>query len=240
MRDSFILYTEYAEHFELLTMEQRGILFTAIMAYQREEELPDMDGCVRMAFSFIRKNLDREAQKYEETKAKRSAAGIASAEAKRNKGQHKATNSTGVESVEHKETNSTVNVNVNDNVNVLKKKSKKEKAVISTKDIDEFKISDPVIAGVESFIEHRKGMKKPMSDNAVHLLIKKLYEMGQTDKERIELLDEAVLHGWMSIYPFKESPPKLKPPKKNRFTNFDQREYDEDDLELSLLEGVRG
>lgn len=75
MKDTFILYTEYAKHISLLNMEQRGILFTAIMSYQTGEELPEMDGATAMAFSFIKEQLDRDNAKYEETLKKRSDAG---------------------------------------------------------------------------------------------------------------------------------------------------------------------
>lgn len=75
MKESFILYTEYAKHMQLLNIEQRGVLLTAIMNCQTGEELPEMDGATAMAFSFIKEQLDRDNAKYEETLKKRSDAG---------------------------------------------------------------------------------------------------------------------------------------------------------------------
>lgn len=75
MKNSFILYTEYAKHLSLLSMEQRGVLFTAIMAYETGEELPEMDGMTQMAFSFISEQLSRDKDKYETTCKRRSEAG---------------------------------------------------------------------------------------------------------------------------------------------------------------------
>lgn len=75
MKNSFVLYTEYAKHLSLLSMEQRGVLFTAIMAYELGEALPDMDGMTQMAFSFISEQLSRDKEKYESTCKKRSEAG---------------------------------------------------------------------------------------------------------------------------------------------------------------------
>ena len=75
MKESFILYTEYAKHIGLLDIEQRGVLLTAIMNYQTGESLPEMDGGTAMAFSFIKEQLDRDNAKYEETLKKRSDAG---------------------------------------------------------------------------------------------------------------------------------------------------------------------
>ena len=75
MKNSFVLYTEYAKHLTLLSMEQRGILFTAIMAYETGEEMPEMDGMTKMAFSFISEQLSRDKEKYESICKKRSEAG---------------------------------------------------------------------------------------------------------------------------------------------------------------------
>lgn len=46
-------------------MEQRGILFTAIYAYELGEELPEMDLLTAMCFGFIKSSLDANAEKYE-------------------------------------------------------------------------------------------------------------------------------------------------------------------------------
>ena len=74
MKTSFVLYTEYLKHMQLLSMEQRGVLFTAIMAYEGEAEMPEMDGAVEMAFSFIKVQLERDEEKYAEVSKKRSEA----------------------------------------------------------------------------------------------------------------------------------------------------------------------
>ena len=75
MKNSFVLYTDYMAQLSLLTMEQRGILLTAIMAYQMGQELPQMDAVTTMAYSFIRRKLDADNAKWEETCRKRSEAG---------------------------------------------------------------------------------------------------------------------------------------------------------------------
>lgn len=72
---SFVLYTEYLEHIALLTMEQRGLLFTAILTYVAGYDPPVMDGTTQMAFSFIRSRLDRDGAAYADKIKKRSDAG---------------------------------------------------------------------------------------------------------------------------------------------------------------------
>lgn len=51
---------------ERLTMEQRGLLITAIMLYEDRGELPEMDAVTGLAFDWIRADLDDNRKKYEE------------------------------------------------------------------------------------------------------------------------------------------------------------------------------
>ena len=60
MKNSFVLYTDYMEHIQLLDLEQRGVLITAIMSYASDGTVIEMDGMTAMAFSFIRSQLDRD------------------------------------------------------------------------------------------------------------------------------------------------------------------------------------
>ena len=67
MKESFVLYVKYLENIEMLSMEQRGILITSLMRYVADKEVPEMDGMTAMAYSFIRSQIDRDFEKYEET-----------------------------------------------------------------------------------------------------------------------------------------------------------------------------
>ena len=75
MKNSFVMYTDYQEQLELLTMEQRGYLLTAIMAYVSGDQMPEMDGVTKMAFSFIRADIDRDNEKWKKTVEARKEAG---------------------------------------------------------------------------------------------------------------------------------------------------------------------
>ena len=66
MRDSFILYTKYSRQLQCLTYEQKGVLLSAIFAYEMDEELPEMDAHTYVAFNFIAVDLDENARRYEE------------------------------------------------------------------------------------------------------------------------------------------------------------------------------
>ena len=74
-KSSFILYTDYIEQIEILTMEQRGILLTACMSYQIGKELPEMDPVTKMAFLFVSADMRRNNEKYERIVERRKEAG---------------------------------------------------------------------------------------------------------------------------------------------------------------------
>lgn len=65
MNESFILYTSYYAIIEGLSDEQLGQLTRALFIYARDGEMISLDPVVRMAFSFIKDNLDRNADKYQ-------------------------------------------------------------------------------------------------------------------------------------------------------------------------------
>lgn len=67
---SFLIYLDYEEHFNLMTDEQLGKLIRAIMEYEKTRIIPELDGMVKMAFSFIKAQLDRDREKYEDKCAK--------------------------------------------------------------------------------------------------------------------------------------------------------------------------
>ena len=74
-KNSFLIYLDYQEQFELLTDEQAGQLIKAIIKYEKTGEITELDGMTKMAFSFIKTQLDRDREKWQEEKKKRSEAG---------------------------------------------------------------------------------------------------------------------------------------------------------------------
>lgn len=123
-KDSFVLYTEYMEQVELLSMDQRGILLTAIFAYVSDTELPDMDGITKMAFAFIKSRIDKDTEKYAKTIEKRKEAGKLGGRPKANGSSEKQEKAKKANGFSEKQNNPVYdNDNVNVNVNVLKDKT---------------------------------------------------------------------------------------------------------------------
>ena len=118
-KTSFVLYSDSKSIIDLMTNEQAGLLLKTLFAYVNDEN-PVIDNSIAIVFEMIKLQLKRDLKKWEQTKEGRSAAGKASAEARRlaKLKEQTSTNSTNVDFVQQTSTNSTVSVSVNDNVNV--------------------------------------------------------------------------------------------------------------------------
>ena len=105
------------------------------------------------------------------------------------------------------------------------KNAKNERKIYSENPI----LNDSIL----EFITYRKGIKKPMTDNAVKLLLGKLNKMTSDVNTQIEILNQSIVNGWTGIFPLKED--KKPQVKKNSFNNFNQRSYNFEQLESDLL-----
>ena len=75
-KQSFVLYHDIRRPLELLTDEQRGKLFLAILDYSEHGIEPVFeDGATDMAFAFIRNFIDRDAAAWEDKREKRAISG---------------------------------------------------------------------------------------------------------------------------------------------------------------------
>lgn len=74
-KDSFILYTDYKQHIELLTDEEAGQLFRALFEFVEAGTIPPFTGQLKMCFSFISAQIRRDKEKYIDICNKRAEAG---------------------------------------------------------------------------------------------------------------------------------------------------------------------
>ena len=74
-KDSFVVYTGWKEHLELLSDDEKGHLFMALIEYVSTGAVEELSPVARMAFSFMKAQIDADTQKYEATCQKRSEAG---------------------------------------------------------------------------------------------------------------------------------------------------------------------
>jgi len=73
----FTLYNDYRKQFELLSGDQVKELMLAIFDYNDSREIKEIkDPMVKMAFSFIKHNLDKEYEKYKSIRNRNKANGL--------------------------------------------------------------------------------------------------------------------------------------------------------------------
>lgn len=199
-KDSFILYLEQKQIFEMLTDEEAGKLIKAIFEYEDTGQIVSLDKSLRIAFIPIKSILDRNKEKYEKV-VERNKSNI---EKRWNKEDTK--NTTGKNGIQ-KNTKNTDNDNVNDNEYVYdndidkKEKSKKRKTFEDV--LSENHFSEQLENTIRDFIDMRKTIKKPMTSKALELLIKNLDKLTNLEEEKIAILNQSIEHGWQTVYPLK-------------------------------------
>ena len=213
-KDTFILYTEQKEVIDKLSDEQAGKLIKAIYEYVETGEMPKLDSVLDLVIIPFKQNLDRNADKYEETKKKRSEAGKLGAEIKKQK-QAKQANAKFANNKQAKQA-----VNVNEDVLLEKEKNKKRK---SFEDVFlENQCSKELENTLKDFIDMRKTIKKPMTTRALELLLKNLERLTNLEEEKIAILNQSIEHGWQTVYPLKNNNSNQNKQEKSKP---EQREY---------------
>ena len=81
-----------------------------------------------------------------------------------------------------------------------------------------------------AYVEYRKGIKKPMSEHAVKLMINKLNKLSPDVHTQIEILNQSIMNGWQGIFPLKQEQQVKPATKRNGFNNFTGRGYTRDEI----------
>ena len=55
-----------------------------------------------------------------------------------------------------------------------------------------------------TFAEHRKNLKKPLTERGMELIIKKLNNLTFSTNEQIEILNQSIENGWQGVFPLKD------------------------------------
>ena len=116
-KDSFILYTEQKEVIDKLSDEQAGKLIKAIYEYVGTDKLPKLDAILDIVIIPFKQNIDRNTDKWEKIKQKRSEAGKIGAEMKKQKQANKANDNLPKNDLTKEAINVNDNEFINDNVN---------------------------------------------------------------------------------------------------------------------------
>lgn len=230
-KKSFVFYTEYREHLEMLPPEQIGELMLALIDYQETGEVPDLPkgSALAMCFSFIKKRMDKDNIKYEEKCERNRSNGkkggrptnqtvISETEENPNKPNGFSENQMVISETEKRPTeprkadndNEYDNDNDCDNEEYIHTPTKKRASARSGAGKSR-KRQEPVIYSddpelndaILEFIKFRKDIKKPMSDRAVSLMLNKLETLSHDKYEQVQILNQSIMQGWTGVYELK-------------------------------------
>ncbi len=124
MNTSFVLFTKIDEVVRELSLEEKGMLFQAILDYQKTGEVPEMDKLLKVVFLPIKHDMDYCEEQKQKAQQQKSEAGKKSAEARSTKANTVEQKVTPLNDVEHRSTKANTvehNINVDIDVNVDKK-----------------------------------------------------------------------------------------------------------------------
>lgn len=123
MKDSFVFRKEWKQAVSELPNDARLEFYEAVISYGTDGTIPDLSPIAKLAFNFAKTTLDRDSERYEEIRQKRSEAGAAGNRKRWGESQMRANANTESQMIAN------VAVSVSDNVDdiVSKEKLSKEK-----------------------------------------------------------------------------------------------------------------
>lgn len=225
MRDSFILYVKYIDQIELLSTEQRGILLTAIYYYVIGKSLPEMDGVTNMAFSFIRSQLDKDREKYDEVCRKRSEAGKAGGRPKANAFSESKEKAKKANAFSEKQTKAKKADNEYDNENDIKENT--------LKSVKEKRFAPPTLENVIGYCQENGYVID--AQRFIDFYESKGWMIGKNKMKDWK----AAVRNWARQEARQEKTAQ-KQSSKNAFNNFRQRDYDYPGLQKELIKNSIG
>lgn len=222
MRESFVFYRSFAESVRNLPAEEYKKVMQSILDYALDDIEPQTSGIEYTVFCLVKPQIDANNKRYENGKKGGRPKASDNQDVTNNKPNHNqdATN----QEPKHSQsiTKAEPNVNVNDNVNI--KKSSKELK-------EKHRFSPPTAEEVKAYCEE-KGYKVD-SDRFVDFYASKDWMVG-----RNKMKDwRAAVRNWArkdstgcAVHPTQQS-------KESKFRNFEEREYDMDQLTRDLIGG---
>lgn len=181
-KNSFILYTDQKEVVDKLTDEQAGKLMKALYQYSENGTMPELDTLLEIAIIPIKQSIDKNNEKWEEERQKRSEAGRlgglkkaknqqASSDAKQNQAMLSNAKECQAELSNAKEclANQAVYVNVSDNV--IKEKIDKKESPKKT-------FVKPTVDEVRTYCRERRNNVN--AENFINFYESKGWKVGNT------------------------------------------------------------
>lgn len=111
---------------------------------------------------------------------------------------------------------------------------KKKKTISYDEQIAEYTQNEDLQNALKAFLQMRSFIKKPMTEYALKLMLKKLDEIGNTDDAKIAILNQSITNNWQGIFPLKDGNTKQeKQPEKK----YDQNGYESEEELMAMFYG---
>ena len=233
-REYFLAYHSYLESMKELTDAEKGRLFTACLVYSKTGEAPELCGNERYLFPAIQSDIDRDNAKYAKRCAtnKRNG-GMRGKQTLAIASDRYRTLPNASDCFLKKEKEDTplpssssplssplslppnpyplppYNPPYNPNHLPVPEKEKNTAQSAGAKDAFRAFAGDDLdlLSALQEFEKMRKSIKKPMTDRAKQLLVKKLSSMTCDVREQIAILEQSTLNCWQGLFPLKQEPP---------------------------------
>ena len=123
-------------------------------------------------------------------------------------------------------------------IEMLKDNKKERKPKKQTKSYDEqiteYTQNEDLQNALKAFLQMRSFIKKPMTEYALKLMLKKLDELGNTDDVKIAILNQSITHNWQGIFPLKDEYIKQE---KQSEKKYDQNGYESEEDLMKMFYG---
>lgn len=121
---------------------------------------------------------------------------------------------------------------------MLKDNKKERKPKKQTKSYDEqiteYTENEELQNALKAFVQMRSFIKKPMTEYALKLMLKKLDELGNNDTTKIAILNQSITHNWQGIFPLKNEYTKQE---KQTERKYDQNGYESEEELMKMFYG---
>lgn len=123
-------------------------------------------------------------------------------------------------------------------IEMLKDNKKERKTKKQTKSYDEqiaeYTENEELQDALKAFIQMRSFIKKPMTEYALKLMLKKLDELGNNDTTKIAIINQSITHNWQGIFPLKD---EYTNHEKHPEKKYDQNGYESEEELMKMLYG---
>lgn len=101
--------------------------------------------------------------------------------------------------------NNLLNINNTSNINNKKKERKRSASVSYDSIVNAYTANNELRIAIFEFIKMRKFLNKPMTSNALQLMLKKLDSLASDEATKIAIVNQSSMNSWLSVYPLKEN-----------------------------------